>query len=282
MMKVITEILTVLNLCSVQFFGIFDSNTNLRQSLVPAVILSKEVKTMTRETTKTLKSIQPTSFSQKCSKSGTAIIAFISVNDHLTTNISADPFQNEYMLHRYTPLLVQASKYSNPAVVLLQIHATISERNLKFDWMKLHITSQLLLFDAETIYRPTIDTGPSLRITIENPMILRSDTSQLGGIKTLQEEKTPKKLNLNNRFVKFTSALSRRNFFDCSLNLDRVYTNPHLCIIRILEKQINFTTTQPRQTPRYFLLRLFKIPAENDWNDNNFQSLWPTVVKSRR
>jgi hypothetical protein len=179
-----------------------------------------------------------------------------------------DPFQNKYMLHRYTPLLEQASKYSNPAVVLLQIHATVNQRNLKFDWLKLHITSQLLLFDAETIYRPTIDPGPSLTITIENPIVLRSDASQLGRIKTLQEEKTPKKLNLNNRFIKFTSSLSSKlKFFDCSLNLDRLLTNPDLCMIRILEKQINFTTTQPRQTPRYFILRLFTIPAENDWND---------------
>jgi hypothetical protein len=268
MMKVLKEILTVLNLCSVHFFGIFDSNTNLRQSFVPAVILSKEIKTITRETTETLESIQPTSFPQKCSKSGTAIIAFISVNDHLRTNISADPFQNEYMLHRYTPLLEQASKYLNPAVVLLQIHATINERNLKFDWMKLHITSQLLLFDAETIYRPTIDPGPSLRITIENPIILRSGMSQLGRIKTLIKQKNPEKLNLNNRFIKFTSSLSRnQKFFDCSLNLDRLITNPDLCMIRILEKQINFTTTQSLQNPRYFLLRLIKVPAENDWND---------------
>jgi hypothetical protein len=266
-MDALLNILTILNLCSVQFFGTFDTHTSLYQSIVPAVIVSQEIHTISQKTQLTLESIQPASLSQKCLKSGTGLIAFISVNGCLTPNISADPFQNEYMLHRYTPLLEQASKYSNPAVVLLQIHTTIKERNLKFDWMKLHITSQLLLFDAETIYRPTIDPGPSLRISIENPMILRSDTSQLRRIKTLQEEKTPKKLNLNNRFIKFTSALSRRNFFDCSLNLDRVYTNPHLCIISILEKQINFTTTQPRQTPRYFLLRLFKIPAENDWND---------------
>jgi hypothetical protein len=93
MMKVLKEILTILNLCRVHFFGIFDSNTNLRQSLVPAVILSKEVKTITPETIETLKSIQPTSFPQKCSESGTAIVAFISVNDRSIINSSpTDPF----------------------------------------------------------------------------------------------------------------------------------------------------------------------------------------------
>jgi hypothetical protein len=267
-MELLPNILNILNLCSVQFFGTFDSHTSLYQSIVPAVIVSKEIPAISQKTLLTLESIQQASLSQKCLKSGTGLIAFISVNRRLKTKFSADPFQNEYMLYRYTPLLEQASTYSNPAVVLLQIHATINERNLKFDWMKLRITSQLLLFDAETIYRPTIDPGPSSRITIENPIIFRSETSQLGRIKTLQEEKTPKKLNLNNRFIKFASSLSRKlNFFDCSLNLDRLLTNPDLCMIRILEKQINFTTTQPRQTPRYFILRLIKAQADNKGND---------------
>jgi hypothetical protein len=38
-------------------------------------------------------------------------------------------------------------------------------------------------------------------------------------------------------------------------------------MIRTLEKQINFKTTQAHQNPRYIILRLFNIPAENDWND---------------
>jgi hypothetical protein len=102
MMKVLTEILTILNLCSVQFYGIFDSHISLHQSLVPAVILSKEVKTITREAIETLKSIQPPSFPQKCSETSTAIVAFISVNDR--SSIKTEPkfaFQNEATLNRY-------------------------------------------------------------------------------------------------------------------------------------------------------------------------------------
>jgi hypothetical protein len=264
----LTDILTILNLCSVQFFGIFDSNISLYQSSVPAVIVCKEIRNVSTKTIETLKSIQPASLSQKCLNSGTAIIAFISVNDRLTTNASIDPLQNELMLNQYIPLLTQASVYSNPAFVILQINTTINKHILIFDWIQLPITSQLLLFNTEAVYRPTIDLGPSLKITFDNPIKLRSDMSQLTTIKALKEKKTRKKLNLNNRFIQFTGSLDRKpKFFDCSLNLNRLITNPDFCMIRILEKHINFTTTQSRQTPRYFLLRLFKITAENRINN---------------
>jgi hypothetical protein len=265
---ILTEILTILNLCSVQFFGIFDSNTPLYQSIVPAIIVCKEVSNISQKTLQTLKTLQPASLSQKCVNSGTGILAFISVNERTITNVSVDPLQNDLMLHPYIPLLEQASVYSNPAFVILQINPTIDRHTLIFDWTKLAITSQLLLFDAETIYLPTVDLGPSLRITFDNPTVSRSDMSQLITIKVLNEQKTTKKVNLNNRFIKLTGSLFRnRKFFDCSLNLDRLLTNPDFCVIRILEKQINFTTVQPSQIPRYFILRLIKVPAENNMNN---------------
>jgi hypothetical protein len=156
-MKALTDILTILNLCSIQFYGLFDSETSLQQSNVPAIIFEKNIHAVSQKTTGTLKSLQSVSLSQKCIESGTGIIAFISVNEQLE-----DPLMNELALDRYKPLLEQASAYSDPSFVLLQINnATLNKRDLIFDWMKLPINSQLLLFDTETIYRPTIDHGPS-------------------------------------------------------------------------------------------------------------------------
>jgi hypothetical protein len=261
-MKVLKEILTILNLCSVNFFGIFDSNTNLRQSLVPAVILSKEVKTNTRETIETLKSIKPTSFPQKCSKSGTAIVAFISVNDR--SSIKTAPkysFKNEATLNRYRPLLQQLSIYSNPAFVALQIINTIPNRHLSFDWLKLPLTSQLLLFNAEGIYSPSIDLGPSLRINFDNRSIIRSTKSLCKA-----------KLNLMGRFINILAAVSEitiksLNISDCSLNLDKLRAHPDMCVLVLLQKQFNFTIHQTGRKPRYFLLELLHLIADNSVNN---------------
>jgi hypothetical protein len=266
-MKAVKDILTILNLCSVQFYGIFDSSSSLPQSHVPSVIIHKRMRNYSQETLKTLKSIQPTSFSQKCLKSGTGLIAFISVNDHLTPNTLADPFQNEFMLDRYTPLLEQASVYSNPAFVLLQINTTIDKRNLLiFDWMKLHITSQLLLFDAETVYQPIIDPGPSLRIRLDNPMFILSEIFPLSPITTLKGNQP--KLNLKGRYVQLTGGVSsKRRISDCSLNRDKLITQPNVCLIHFLEKQINFTTIPFRESPKYFLLRLINVLADNYANN---------------
>jgi hypothetical protein len=268
-MKVLTDILTILNLCTVQFFGIFDSNTSLYQSSVPAVIVSKEIRNISQKTREILKSIQPASLSQKCLKSGTGIVAFISVNELLTTNVSGDPIKNEFiMLDRYKPLLEQASVYSNPAFVLLQVNTIrFSQHNLIFDWMKLPITSQLLLFNAGAVYCPTIDPGPSLRIIFDTCMISQTETSPLNAIKALWKN-TCEKLNLNNRFIHLTAGLpTRRKIYDCSLNLDRLRTNPVVCIIHILENQINFTTTRPPQNPPYFILKLLKTIVTKTGND---------------
>jgi hypothetical protein len=267
-MAVLPNILTILNLCSVQFYGKFDSHTAFRQSLVPAVIVFKELRFSLKNTTEILKPFKPSSLSQKCQNSGIAIIAFISINDRFKTNVSVDPFQKNLILNRYELLLKQVSSFSNPAFILLQINDAFKKHPLIFDWLKLPITSELLLFDVETVYRPTIDLGPSLRITVDNPTILRSDMPQLSTIKTLIKQKNPEKLNLNNRFIQLAGSFDRKpKFFDCSLNLNRLITNPDFCMIRILEKQINFTTTQPRQTTRYFILRLFKMPVENRLNN---------------
>jgi hypothetical protein len=261
-MKILKEILTVLNLCSVHFFGIFDSSTNLRQSLVPAVILSKEVKTITRETIATLKSIQPTSFPQKCSKSGTAIVAFISVNDRSSMKTAPKyPFQNEATLTRYEPLVQQLSLCSNPAFVVLQINTTKPNRHLSLDWLQLPLTSQLLLFNDEAIYSPTIDLGPSLRVTFDNRSIIRS-------IKSFRTEK----LNLMGRFIHILAAVSEStikniNFSDCSLNVDKLQAHPDICVLVLLQKQINFTIHQTGRKPRYFLVELLHIIADNAVNN---------------
>jgi hypothetical protein len=252
-MNSLTEMLTILNLCSVQFFGIFDSNTSLYQSSVPAVILCKEIPSKSQKTLETLKSIQLASLSQKCLKSGTGIIAFISVNDQIVV----EPFQNEFTLNRYTPLLEQISTYSNPAFVLLQIKATINKQNFIFDWMKLQLTSQLLLFDAETLYRPTIDPGPSLKISFDNRTAIQSILST-----------SCTKLNLNGRYIHLTAGIPRgQKISDCSLNLDKLFTHPELCVLHFLEKQINFTTKPYRKRPKYFFLKLFNILADNHANN---------------
>jgi hypothetical protein len=266
-MDTLLNILTILSVCSVQFFGKFDLHTSLHQSIVPAVIVSKEIHASSQKTLETFKSNQRASLSQKCVNSGTAIIAFISVNGHFTTKISADPFQNEFMLDRYKPLLGQVSVYSNPAFVLLQINATRNRTHFIFDWMKIPITSQLLLFDAdETVYCPNIDLGPSLRISFDDPMmVLGKEMCQFNGV---EKPGSSKKLDTKNRFVQLTAAVRRsRRLSDCSLNLDSLHTNPELCLIHVLEKQINFTTNPPRQKPGYFILNLFFTIAHNDLND---------------
>jgi hypothetical protein len=258
-MKVLKEILTILNLCTVQLYGIFDSYTSLHQSLVPAIIVHKEIRKHSQKTIETLKSIQPASLSQKCLKSVTAIIVFISVNDRLLTNLSVDPPQNDLTLNRYKPLLEQVSTYSNPAFILLQIHPKMNKFNLKFDWTKLPITSHLLLFNAEDIYSPTIDPGPKFRITFDTRAIIRS---QLSSLKS--------KLNLMGRYVEpIGGSISRRQkISDCSLNLDKLLTLSALCIIQILEKQINFTTiSPPRNKQKYSSLQLFNVVANNHANN---------------
>jgi hypothetical protein len=275
-MATLLNILTILNVCSVQFFGRFDLNTSLHQSIVPAVIVSKEIHVNSKKTLETFKSNHRASLSQKCVNSGTAIIAFISVNGHnFTIKPSADPFQNEFMLDRYKPLLGQVSVYSNPAFVLLQINATRNRTHFIFDWMKIPITSQLLLFDAdETVYCPNIDLGPSSRISFDDPMmVLGKEMCQFNGV---EKPGSSKKLDTNNRFVRLTAALPRsRRMSDCSLNLDHLNTNPELCMIHVLEKQINFTTIEPRQKPGYFILKLFNIIAHNVVNDLVISKLIP-------
>jgi hypothetical protein len=257
-MKVLTEILTVLNICSVQFYGIFDSKTSLHQSLVPAVILSKEVKTITRETTEIFKSIHPTSFPQKCLESGSAIVAFISVNDRSFINTAPKYlFHNEATLNRYEPLLEQLSIYSNPAFVVLQITTTIPKHHLRFDWLKLPLTSQLVLFNAEAIYSPDVDLGPSLRIHFDNRKTIRSPKSSFRA-----------KLNLMGRFILFRGTVSRNlNICDCSLNLDKFLVSPSICVLVLLQKQINFTVHPTDRNPMYFLHTLLNGIADNAVNN---------------
>jgi hypothetical protein len=261
-MNVLTEILTTLNLCSVQFFGKFNSHYSLHQSLVPAVILCKELHSYSMETTEAIKSIQPTSFPRKCLKSGNAIVAFISVNNHhLITNPSAtDAFENESTLNRYEPLLEEVSIYTNPAFVVLQINNNIPIQNhyFTFDWLKLPITSKLLLFNTEDIYSPTIDPGPSLRITFDSQQIrLWSETPSLNT-----------KLNLKGRYVSLSAAVYKNlKITDCSLNLDKLRTPPDLCVLELLEKQINFTTRPPHEDTNYYILSLLNVIADKDMNE---------------
>jgi hypothetical protein len=265
---VLTEILTILGLCSVQFYGMFDSETHLHQSLVPAVIVSKHVRNVSQ---KILQSIQPASLSQKCLNSaGTAIIVFTSINDPSNINPSSYPLQNEPSLNRYQNVLERIAIFSNPAFVLLQIKATTkpNKYHFIFDWMKLPITSQLILFDAETIYLPIIDPGPSSRITLDSRVTLRSESSPMHENKALQ--KKPRiKLNLNGRYIQlFAGFPERGKITDCSLNLDKLLTDPELCMLHLLEKQINFTTTAPTHgRPRYTILKLFNSLADHVVNN---------------
>jgi hypothetical protein len=260
-MKVLTEILTILNFCSVQFYGLFDSNASLHQSIVPAVIVCKEVRNISQ---KILQSIQPASLSQKCLNSaGTAIIVFSSVNDRLTMKTgTAVPLQNDpTTLNRYSYLLQLISTFSNPAFVLLQIEPTLQNHELIFDWLILPITSQLLLFDTQTIYRPTIDLGPSLRITFNNHGPMKPESSPLNPISRLKK-KTHTKLNLNGRYFYLTAGFpGREEISDCSLNLDQLHTYPELCTLHLLEKQLNFTTTLTHQ-PGYGVLQLLNALAD--------------------
>jgi hypothetical protein len=132
-MDVLPNILTILNLCSVQFYGMFDSHTAFRQSLVPAVIVINELRSSSQNTTGILKPFKPSSLSQKCHHSSIAIIAFISINDRFKTNISVDPFQKNLILNRYELLITQASSFSNPKFVLLQINDAFKKHPLIFD-----------------------------------------------------------------------------------------------------------------------------------------------------
>jgi hypothetical protein len=263
-MKVLTEILTILDLCSVQLYGMFNSETPLHQSLVPAVIVCKDVRNISQ---KILTSIQPASLSQKCLNSGTGIIAFISVNGPSTINSSAYPLQNELTLNRYSRVLKRIAVFSNPAFVLLQIESTVKNHDFIVDWMILPITSQLLLFDSENIYRPIIDFGPSLRMTVDSRRILQSDSSPLNTIKELKR-KTQMQLDLNGRYIELFAGFPKRGkISDCSLNLDKLFTHPELCILHLLEKQINFTTTPTQLRPRYTILKLFNTLADHVVNN---------------
>jgi hypothetical protein len=261
-MKVLTEILTILDLCSVQFYGMFNSETPLHQSIVPAVIVSKHGRNVSQ---KILQSIQPATLSQKCLNSGVTIIVFTSINDP-----SAYPLQNEPTLKRYQNVLERIAIFLNPKFVLLQIKATTKPNTYHFifDWMKLPITSQLLLFDAEKIYRPKIDPGPSLRITLDSRLTLRSESSPMYAMEALQK-KPQIKLNLNGRYIQlFAGFLERGKITDCSLNLDKLLTDPELCTLHLLEKQINFTTTTPTQLrARYTILKLHNSLADHVVNN---------------
>jgi hypothetical protein len=262
-MKVLTEILTILNFCSVQFYGLFDSNASLHQSIVPAVIVSKEVRNNSQK-------IQPASVTQKCLNSGTAVIALMSVNDHSTMQSSAYPLQNEPNLNRYENVLERITIFSNPAFVFLQIKATsqFNKHHFIFDWMKLSITSQLILFVAETIFLPIIDHGPSSRITLDSRLTLRSESSPMYAMEALQK-KPQIKLNLNGRYIQLIAGFPERGkISDCSLNLDNLLTDPELCMLQLLEKQINFTTKTPTHgRPRYTILKLFNSLADHVVNN---------------
>jgi hypothetical protein len=260
-MKVLTEMLSILNFCSVQFYGgVFDSQTSfLRQSIVPVVIVCKDIRQISK---KMLESIQPASLSQKCLNSaGTAFILFTSVNDPSTINPSAYPLQNEPTLKRYQVVLEHISIFYNPAFVLLQIKVTtkFNKGHFKFDWMKLPITSQLLIFDGENIYRPIIDHGPRAIVTIESRMTLQPSSASMYAIK----RKNQIKLDLNGRYILLSAGFpDRGGISDCSLNLNKLNTYPELCTLHLLEKQINFTTTPTHQRPRYFTLQLFNALAD--------------------
>jgi hypothetical protein len=255
-MKVLTEMLTILNFCSVQFYGgVFDSQTSsLRQSIVPAVIVHKDIRHISK---KILQSIQPASLSQKCLNSaGTGIILFTSINDP-----SAYPLQNEPTLKRYQIVLERIPIFYNPAFVLLQIKATskFTKGYFVFDWMSLPITSQLLIFDAEKIYRPIIDHGPRATVTIDRRMTLQPLSSSMNAIK----RKSQIKINLNDRYILLSAGFpDRGGISDCSLNLDKLHTYPELCTLHLLEKKINFTTTPTHQRPRYFTFQLFNALAD--------------------
>jgi hypothetical protein len=251
-MKVLTEMLTILNFCSVQFYsGAFDSQTSsLRQSIVPAVIVCKDIRQISQ---KILQSIQPASLSQKCLNSaGTAFIVFTSIND---------PSTNEPTLKRYQVVLERIPIFYNPAFVLLQINVTtkFTKGHFIFDWMSLPITSQLLIFDAENIYRPIIDHGPMISVTIDSRMTLQPLSSSIYANK----RKSQIKLNLNGRYILLSAGfLERGGISDCSLNLDELNTHPELCTLHLLEKQINFTTAPTHQRPRYFTLQLYNALAD--------------------
>jgi hypothetical protein len=160
-------------------------------------------------------------------------------------------------LNRYGPLLQQLSICSNPAFVVLQINNTIPNRHLSFDWLKLPLTSQLLLFNAEAIYSPTIDLGPSLRINFDNRSIIQS-------IKSLCKVK----LDLMGRFINLMAAVSRNlHLSDCSLNLDKFSSPPDLCVLVLLEKELNFTINQPDRQPQYFIVTLLNGIADNAMNN---------------
>jgi hypothetical protein len=264
MMDVLRKIVTILNLCSVQFYGIFDSSTSLHQFPVPAAIAFKEIHNNLQNTTELRTLIQSTIVSQKCPHSGTGIIAFISVNDRSTNSVREYQLQSEFMLNRYEPLLKQVSLYSNPAFILLQINETFRKSHLIFDWLTLPITSQLLLFNAEAIYSPNVNVGPSLRVALDNRSMIRS-------IKSFWKAK----LNLMGRFIHLMASVSEiqiknLNISDCSLNLDKLRSPPDICVLVLLQKQINFTIhqTQTGRKPNYFLLKLFNGISDN--NVNNF------------
>jgi hypothetical protein len=263
-MKVLINILATLNLCSVQFFGKFNSESPLHQSMVPAVIVSKQVRNVSK---KILESIQPASLSQKCLNSArTAFIVFTSVNDPSTINSSAYPLQTEPTLKRYQIVLERIPIFYNPAFVLLQIKATSKFNTCHFvlDWMKLPITSQLLIFDAENIYRPIIDHGPRATVTIDRRMTLQPLSSSMNAIK----RESQIKLDLNGRYILLSAGFPERGgISDCSLNLDKLHTYPELCTLHLLEKQINFTTTPTQQRPRYFTLQLYNALADSFVNN---------------
>jgi hypothetical protein len=262
-MKAFTDILTILNLCIVQFYGKIDSQTSLQQSVVPAVIFNKQIRADSRKPTEPFKSKLSASLSQKCLHAGTGIIAFISINEQLE-----DPFQTELKLDRYKPLLEQLSLYSDPSVVLLQINiATPNRHDLIFDWIRLPINSQLLIFDAETIYRPTIDHGPSLQVVFDNRTVIWSKISSVKAAETIKQTKQPK-LDLKGRFIHLIAGIPpNRKISDCSLNEDKLLTHAELCMIHILEKQINFTTIPFPERPKYIPHRLYNIQADNYVNN---------------
>jgi hypothetical protein len=141
--------------------------------------------------------------------------------------------------------------------VVLQINTSIPNHHLTFDWLRLPLTSRLLLFNTRAIYSPDVDLGPSLRVTFDNRSIIRS-------IKSFWKAK----LNLMGRFIHLMAAVSRNlNISDCSFNLDKFSASPDLCVLVLLEKKFNFTIHQPDREPQYFILTLLNGIADNAMND---------------
>jgi hypothetical protein len=98
-------------------------------------------------------------------------------------------------------------------------------------------------------------------------MVIWSAISSVKAVETIKKTKQPK-LDLEGRFIHLIAGIPpNRKISDCSLNEGNLLTHPELCMLRILEKQINFTTEPFPERPKYFQLTLYNIQADNFVNN---------------